>query len=287
MISGALLLSKNKIINIKTLYLKNILKLGIILVFWGILYQLYHLDFVMSYENIKLAIYKVLNSDTQAHFWFLYVIIGIYICIPFIKVFILNATKKQIEYVIYVFFIFVVIKNTLSCFQWKLGLFAVNNINRCGLDIAGGYLGYFILGYYLNEFDIKKRMRQIINGLSIVSIIICIGLTVYNSRIALEPIEMYMNYLTLFVFLWSTNIFLVAKYHYRGNGKMFREIAKVSLGIYAIHMFVIFEFWKYGLTTFSFVSLFSVPCLSILVFIFSFLFVELIKKIPILGEWLV
>ena len=64
-------------------------------------------------------------------------------------------------------------------------------------------------------------------------------------------------------------------------------MSQASLGIYAIHMLVIFELSKHGLTAYSLHPIISVPVISLGVFLISLIFSILLKKIPLLGKWIV
>lgn len=181
MISGALFLSSPNSLSIKQLYFRNITKIIVLLLFWEIIYQFYHSDFIINLTNLKTAFSNILNGNTQMHFWFLYVIMGIYFLLPIIKVFVSNADRKQVEYSLFLFFAFVIIKYTLIGFDSPISFYYLNNVDKFGLDIAGGYVGYFILGYYLNKYTIKRNTRLWIHFISIISIIICIILTLKKS----------------------------------------------------------------------------------------------------------
>lgn len=286
MISGALFLSASKSLSIKQLYFRNITKIIVLLLFWEIIYQFYHTDFVLNSANLKTAFSNILNGNTQMHFWFLYVIVGIYFLLPIIKIFVSNADRKQVEYSLFLFFSFVIIKYTLFGFDSRISFYYLNNVNKLGLDIAGGYVGYFILGYYLNEYPIKRSSRLWIHFISIISIIICIILTLKKSLDNHLIVEFYYHYLTIFIFIWSIEIFLTAKYSYK-NVFNFAAASQASLGIYALHMLVIFELSKRGLTAYSFYPIISVPVISLGVFFISLIFSILLKKVPFIGKWVV
>ena len=65
------------------------------------------------------------------------------------------------------------------------------------------------------------------------------------------------------------------------------KISKCTLGIYAVHMFVVFGLSHVGLNTMSFNSVISVPLITILVFSLSYFTIELLRKIPIIRKWAV
>ena len=220
------------------------------------------------------------------HFWFLYVIVGIYFLLPIIKIFVSNADRKQVDYSLFLFFAFVIIKYTLIGFDSRISFYYLNNVNKFELDITGGYVGYFILGYYLNEYPIKRSSRLWLHFISTISIIICIVLTLKKSLDNHLIVEFYYHYLTIFIFIWSIEVFLTAKYSYK-NIFNFTTMSQASLGIYALHMLVIFELSKHGLTAYSFYPIISVPVISLGVFFISLILSILLKKVPFIGKWIV
>lgn len=95
MISGALFLLPQKSISIKQLYFKNIAKIILLLLFGEIVYQFYHTNFILNCANLKTTLFNILNGNTQMHFWFLYVIIGIYFLLPIIEIFVSNSDRGK------------------------------------------------------------------------------------------------------------------------------------------------------------------------------------------------
>ena len=89
-------------------------------------------------------------------------IIGLYIICPIIKVFTANATKKQLEYFLLLSFIY-------NCFltglqgnsnKW-INIFIVN-MSKLGITVVTGYVCYFVLGFYLNKYPLKKKQRTLL-----------------------------------------------------------------------------------------------------------------------------
>lgn len=288
MISGALFLSAEKNISIKQLYYKNIAKLLFLFFFWETVYQLYHVNFILSAVNLKTVFSNILTANTQAHFWFLYLLLGNYILLPIIKIFVSNADQRQIEYSLLVFLVFVVAKYTLMGLDFRISTYYLNNVNRLGLDITIGSAGYFILGHYLNEYPIAQKLRFWLHFIGVISIVICIALTIKKSFDSHFFVGQYLDHPTIFMLIWSVEIFLTAKYSHRNKFNLnFTAMSQASLGIYAMHMLIIFELNKRGFTANSFHPIISVPVISLGVFFISFIFSMLLKKVPFVGKWIV
>lgn len=290
MISGALFLRKDKEITIKKIYKHNILKMVVILVFWGICYQIYNLT-VVQHEPFTTAfaraIFNTFKGETQVHLWYIYTVIGLYMIVPVIKPWIDNLNKKQIEYFLLLFLIFNCMYSVFCNFNIGFLVVLCNFISKLSINIVGGYIGYFVLGYYLSTYDIPKNIRIACYAIGCAAVISCIAATVIYSRYIGAPTEIFWNYNSFLIFLWSTCIFVFFKYNLDWFNKYTNRIEGCTLGIYVFHMFIVFELWRLGFSTFSFSSIFSVPVIVLIVLIVSWGFVAIIRKIPVIKNWIV
>lgn len=289
MISGALFLRKDKELDIKRLYQHNIFKLIIFLLFWTICYQIYHL---VNREGMHASIFgkavmNVLKGQTQVHFWYIFMIIGLYMIAPVLKQWIKYASKKQIEYFLVLFLLFQCVYTTITNVNIEIFQVISDYSRRLSVNMVSGYVGYFVLGYYLNEYELTEKKRKICYGIGIVGIICCILLTVIMSRRMNQPTEIFWNYCTVFMAFWSMAVFVFFKNHLSHyKNKFVSEVSKCCLGIYGFHMFVILELWKHELTTFSFCAVVSVPVITIVTFAVSFIVVKLLSYIPFGNKWI-
>ena len=91
MISGALLLEQP--INLK----KNINRTGNMLlktILWTLIYIVW--DFF--YLNLKYDFHEIFSTPVRVHFWFMYVMVGIYATIPFWQKLVRDASKELLQY---------------------------------------------------------------------------------------------------------------------------------------------------------------------------------------------
>ncbi|MDY5192952.1 MAG: hypothetical protein SPH95_00250, partial [Candidatus Aphodosoma sp.] len=71
------------------------------------------------------------------------------------------------------------------------------------------YIGYFVLGYFLNkEVSLSVNQRKIIYSIGCVSLIVIIVGTYVLSRYTGNRIEYFYDYLTIFNVLVSTALFV-------------------------------------------------------------------------------
>ena len=153
MISGALLLSDRREYSYKAFLTKRVSKIFIPLLCWSFIYYSYQvIDNWYPSFSIKQFISMFLSDSISIHFWFMYMILGIYLTTPIIKIFINHAKKQDIEYFLilwfYVSFIVKIMVKYIGL-SFNIELFHVTN-----------YIGFFVLGYYLSHFDMEKNWRK-------------------------------------------------------------------------------------------------------------------------------
>ena len=109
MVTGVLLLDKNKQISIKKIFSKYILRMILVLIlFTTIFYIIDKLCDQKSFEvnDILVVGKKLLSDESWAHLWYIYLLIGIYLLLPLYKVIADHASKTILIYICIIAFIF-------------------------------------------------------------------------------------------------------------------------------------------------------------------------------------
>jgi surface polysaccharide O-acyltransferase-like enzyme len=99
MISGALLLSETKNESIFIFYKKRILRLLTPILFWSLFFTIwtYIQGFIQKNPpSILFLVQNLLLGKPYYHVWFLYMITGLYLVTPFLRVFVRQATTNDI-----------------------------------------------------------------------------------------------------------------------------------------------------------------------------------------------
>lgn len=91
-----------KKISIKTIYNKYIFRIVTALVFWGIVYGIVSLMGDSAITNYKITIHQIVHIPEKIIFgppwflyWYLYLIIGLYILTPLLRIFVAGCEKKR------------------------------------------------------------------------------------------------------------------------------------------------------------------------------------------------
>lgn len=294
MISGILFLDPNKKVTLRDIYFKYIPRLIVSLIFYGCMYISIGMLLKEGSIEFNIIINKILNWEFYVHLWYIYMIIGLYIVTPIIRVFIRAASKKEIEY----FLILYILINSIIPFIDK---FSNNILIDCiikliykfDLNIVSGYIGIYVLGYYLNKYEITIKYRKIIYLGGLISMIFTIVGTKYISILTNKANIVLYNNFYLNITIMAVSIFLIFKYEIRDIIDKYSIINKVSriskyvFGIYLIHFLPLNIIKNLGITSISFNTLISIPLISIFIFITSLIITYLISKIPIVNKYII
>ncbi|MBL1410631.1 acyltransferase [Sphingobacterium faecale] len=174
-ISGALLLQKDE--NIWDFYKKRLPKLLFPFLFWTIVYLIYYFYRYTNFENLSSEKIWAITQDkllhgANAHLWYLYMIIGLYLTIPFLRKILVQCSIKEIEWFLLL---------------WLLSMFVSNRafysiMPKFDLTFFSGYIGYLVLGHYLTikSFHWNKLIAPL--GYIIITTVTAMGTCILNEK---------------------------------------------------------------------------------------------------------
>ena len=287
MISGALFLNKD--ISIKKLYSKYILHLVIVFFVWSIFYAF------LNFNTTGLFVETFLYG--YYHMWFILSLIGVYMCIPLIRLIVKD--KKITEYYLIISFIFAFLIPTIFYIGKYFNVESLNSlgvmINRYGSEIKPsvvlGYTSFFVLGYYLNNIELNKKQRNIIYVLGIIGFILTVLLNSSISIISNVHQEVFFDNFSVNLLLETIAIFTLFKYGNYKNKKLNNIVTKLSsytLGVYLVHPFILEQLdILFGLNSLTFNPVISIIIIAIIVMIISMLISAILHKIPYIRDYIV
>ena len=273
MISGSLLLNKDY--KLKEFFIKRGLRILPPLFFWSIIYFIFHnkgfllnnFDFIIFLKKIIRSLLSVGNY----HLRFVYILIGLYLCVPILRIWIKNSPESYLKY-----FLVIWLFSTL----YKIPSMSVY-LPKIDISYFSGYLGYMILGYFLY---IKKNKNTY---LYLILFIVSLGFTTlgtyYFSIRNGFFYEYFYNYLSLNIIIASSSIFLFFKnvsINISGLDSVIKVISKYSFGVYLVHALILMLLSKLDIDMFYLNPILSIPLISILCLIISLIIVILLNKLP-------
>lgn len=234
MVTGALLLKNDKEVSVKDCIWKWARRMLLALVIFGVPYSMLIIFFEtgrISYSMIPEAIIQVINGDSFGHLWYLYTMIGIYLFLPFIKLFVNNASRQEFRYVVIIIFIF----NFCFPFIDKL----LGTTIAFEIPLTTYPLFYLMMGYFMfNKEDAIVRSKIAPYAVIAGATLLIIGVDILsNAEIAIMSYNTPINALcTLSIF----SLFIRTK---KASTDRLWKVDRLCFGTYLIHpLFIQFQY---------------------------------------------
>ena len=178
--------------------------------------------------------------------WYIYMLIGLYLYMPFFSAWIRQASKRQMKIFLFIWAVTLFLPYCQEYISNYIG--GVCAWNDFGiLYYFSGFSGYLLLGYYLKE-NTKLSTRSAIL-LSVACLVIGYAITYYGFRHMTAQKEITERQVELFFMYCSPNVLLMTLAWYlvimKTNIKSrivtsaLANITKCGLGIYMIHYFIV------------------------------------------------
>ena len=275
MISGMMFLGKTDI-TFKDVFKKYLLKILLIIFVIGagmILMEEVFINKNISLDLVRRVFVRIIEGDSWAHMWYLYLVFGLYLLTPIFVLITKNIKQKDYQTFLIILFILSIIIPTLNrLFEIKIAF------NMIGIS---GYIFYYFYGYYLYKYDTSKNFKI----LNYIVSILCIVYTVYRA-IHINTLDNVYSYTTLVPCMLATSSILLLKETIVKNGKLINLIGVCSLGIYVIHQFFINIIYK--VVKFKFIV--DYPYIGLIlyfliIFLCSFIVTYLLRKIKFIRKY--
>ena len=291
MLSGALLLQPAKLNEpIRVFLRKRLSRIGLAFAFWSgvyIAWSFYVTKFPLTLSNISRSILYSLFSGAYYQFWFIYLIVGLYLITPILRVVIANGDLKIIRYLILLWFVGVAI---VPLIELASG-YTLNSL----VFVIGGWIGYFVLGTYLQRIKLRSAILYGLLIISFVWTILGVWLMTYPLNAVGQP-NFFFDYLTANVIIGSAALFIILiKFHPEWPGtnntfgkRLVQAISKNTLTIFLFHVIILesFERGFFGFTL-SFTTLnpiVEIPLITALTFFITLGLILLMRRVPILKK---
>ncbi len=289
MLSGAVFLPKERELNIKRLYTHNILRVAAAYVFWSALYGLRD---SMAFDFTQVGWKEVVKEMVMGryHLWFLPMIAGIYAILPVLRVWVQNAERKNLEYFLLLFFVLQILSRTLRAAVSSVYLEYV--LNTLQVDLVCGYVGYFVLGYYVACVGIPRKYHKIIYCCVLPAVILNVVLGNVLSLRAGTPLgEIYDSFglftfcIVLACFLFFTEV--VGKIRFSGKAeRIITEISRGTMGVYVMHVGLMEVLKPHGIHCMMLPNIVGIPIYALLCFVFCLAVASLLRRVPFVGKYI-
>jgi surface polysaccharide O-acyltransferase-like enzyme len=286
MLSGALLLvPSKKEESLGVFFKKRFSRIGLPFLFWWIIYFLWNIYIEQQPFTLSFIVNGIL-SGPYVTFWYLYMLAGLYLLTPMLRVMVGYFTDKHFKYFIGLWFIGTMVTSWvrfLSGFQYE--------IDR-NLFVIPLCVGYFVMGAYLVNVQIKRR---ILVSLTVLGFVLTVIATYFVSGHNGEALTFFQDYTSPTIILASVSLFMLLNSYIKPKNvpqtegvswkqRIIRVISENSLPIYLINMialsFIKNGFFSYAINGNTVDPIICVPILTILTLILSLMIIIPLKKIP-------
>lgn len=236
MLSGVFMLDENRSLPYKKLAYK-IGKLLLLLIFWAAVYAI-------IFHQKELIYYFFYG---HVHLWYLYVIIGLYLVTPILRLFVKSENKAILYYFVVLALIFQFLPDFIS-FCCHRTNYVSKFFDMFKVYSVCGYVAYYILGRLIAiDFDRIIKYKNLILYLGIIAVIASFtGAELYTTKTA-QTYRVFFEEKNILVFIYSISSFVLLTNIIKNNEHKFSgclkqaitSVSKLSFGIYLVHMIIL------------------------------------------------
>jgi surface polysaccharide O-acyltransferase-like enzyme len=240
MISGYLLLREKSGETLRDFYRRRFISVALPALIWIGLYMLWGWQLKFYPSNWEHVWRMLLSGNIFDHLYFLVVIIGLYLFVPFLRQFSAHTEGRMI-----------LIFGIMYTLFWVADYAINRQLGQWGRNAANfplWYLGYFIMGYgyrLLHEHGHLHPYRYRMLGGILAVQLVYLWSKYSEAAATTAPIPYYYanEYFSLFIFLIAALLFpfLLTSHWFERAGKtrFVQIVASASFGIYLIHIMFI------------------------------------------------
>lgn len=287
MVSGVLLLPRQE--SIWDFYWKRFQRVIYPFLFWSVLYLLWNEAGYPSYSlvgAIKTMLVTIAVKPAEYHLWFMYELFGVYLLTPLFRKAVDNKRETLLWYFVGLWFTLGALKRLLEFFVPYTLIF--------DLGYLTGYIGYFVLGYLLARIPVKKWMLWISAFTYLASAVFTAYITFHYTYLDPAPgkVNFFQYLLNINIVFLSVSAFILLR---AAGESVFSTprprlakwavgLTSASFGMYLVHVFVL-NFLRVNLISpVDRPSVLTIPLVTLLVFVISWVIIAILQKIPILRS---
>ncbi len=254
MMSGFLLLSSDKTLDISVLIKKRLPRLALPLVGWTLVAVIWQLLFGFDVKLFGEKLISALNSPAAVHFWYMYTLIALYMISPFLRGAIKSLDRKGHIYLFTLASVISLHAMITAILPDSIDRYMqIDIINK--LTVFSGHLSTFILGYYLGSLK-KKIPNALLFGVAVLTwAVITVGTFIITKNRG-EYTQTFQNQSKGFEILLAAAIFLIFKQCFNKESKLLKvvPIVPLSLSVYFMHNILLSMMYTVGVSVNSFVD---------------------------------
>jgi surface polysaccharide O-acyltransferase-like enzyme len=289
MLSGATLLGKEY--NLVEYYRRRFSRVLVPFLFWIVVYWVYRWWVMLPKlqphdfnDILQWGINLFLNEGVSKHFWYIYMILFLYLFVPFLGKVLRKISMPAISNLLLLWAVFAFV-----CRSMPLNMYSWSGNYASKLLCYALFSGYIVLGYYLSRLPVSGfKARLSFAFIFMISIgVSAIATYLFSQKTHNLDLSIY-SYLSInsliqsiAIFMWIKDLSIRNKYISGINS----TISNYSYGIYLSHILVIGILFNNGIYWSIAHPLLSLPLLTMMVLVCSFAIIYVLRKIPV-GKYI-
>ncbi len=281
MLSGMLLLDPQRDITLRDVFTKYCKRIVLVWIFWSLFYATWSDVLWNALRHLEIDWAYVTRAFWAGHYhlWYCKMLLGLYLILPFLREFV--KKKGLTEYFLLLTLCLTVILPNLP---WEWAQLLRQNTY---FYFTAGFVGYFLLGYYLRQTRLPRGMRYGIYALGIGSLLWTVVANLRRS-LAADAAYGYFDPWMPNIVLMTVAVFVFFQYAMNPllerYSRFLESVSPYMFGVYLVHPFVMTILENMGFSILAYPAYLSVPCFTVLVFLLSCCCSWLLRKIPFLGK---
>ncbi len=287
MLTGALLLQPSKIEPLGVFFRKRFARIGLPFLFWIAAYFAY--DFLVIHQPFSWNfIVQGILTGPYYHFWYLYMLLGLYLLTPILRIIVAHANRQLLKYFAIIWLLGIIIVPVPTYF----GAYHLD----ANLLTIPWWLGYYFIGVYLISVKVDRSLLYILFILG--GVLTAVGTYLVTLLVGGGMSLFFQDYFSPTIILGSIALFTlllsvrtpsnqVEANHTKTNW-LIHQISQNTLGIYLFHVIVL-ETLNNGYLGFRLSSNLLLPAVEVPIVTLVTLFICLgfmipAKKVPVLNR---
>lgn len=289
MISGALALDEERQFTFAVTK-RRVLKLAVFFIFWSAVYCLVYRVLTPVLEGGKPGLGEAAAAFIKGHvhLWFVYMIIGLYLITPLLRLWVRDENKRAVNYFLLLALVFgsVLPLAVNTGLVFNSGFRHIEEILNVRLDLkyVAGYTMYFILGWYLNRYPVRRYRALYLAGAlgAAVTVLGTLALSLKQGKLC----EILYDFTGPFVLAQAAAVFVWVKRACgeTGENRCVTLVSRLSLGIYGVHVLLISAFYSFLPGLLADRAYFVIPAAFALTFVSSCALSWLMGRLPLLKR---
>lgn len=274
MTSGALLLPVSS--DTSSFLKRRLTKIVGPLLFWTFFYMMVNIatEKMYIYDLGHSALSLFFSTQGNGVLWFLYTLAGLYLVAPVISPFLKKASERELLFYLALWLI-------AMCFPLLSLVFEVNRSANSMFYYFSGYIGYFVLGYYMHTHCLQIS-RFILISLFVIPITIFGCMKFFKIDFDFFDICGFLSILIGMMCIgWFSFVQRLVYMSKMREFKLITEISNCCFGIYLMHIFIMRNLlWNIDSIVFGYGGIGQILLTWLLTFVISLVITYLISYLP-------